>query len=209
MLMGDFNLKYEEFIKNYKRKGIDAIWVSSNLLLDTLTADNFPIDLFNTDHHSVSTTMIRQGLFNQNANICKLIAFLPDIYNHSTLNSAWNEIRKNIMDSANKYINNHFSSTEHKQEFRLKYISTLSGYIRALNTFLKLISADKVSNNSAFLTNNNKNWIEKIISLRKTLLVLYESQVRTDEDKRIKEFVKSRCDNYKDNQGLMLDSLLE
>ncbi|RIA84611.1 Endonuclease/exonuclease/phosphatase [Glomus cerebriforme] len=112
MLMGDFNLKYEKYIKDYKRKGhahwkfdifrrldqlnftdliplyhsdisnfdtfhsknqhlsssrIDAVWVSHNLLMDTLTADNFPIDLFNTDHHGVVTTLIRQGLFNQNS----------------------------------------------------------------------------------------------------------------------------------------------
>ncbi|RIA81033.1 hypothetical protein C1645_837654 [Glomus cerebriforme] len=35
--------------------------------MDTLNADNFPIDLFNTDHYGVITTLICQGLFNQNS----------------------------------------------------------------------------------------------------------------------------------------------
>ncbi|RIA87243.1 hypothetical protein C1645_828080 [Glomus cerebriforme] len=38
------------------------------------------------------------------------------IHDRSTLNSAWTDIRKYIMDSANKYINNHLSSTKHKQD---------------------------------------------------------------------------------------------
>ncbi|RIA82885.1 hypothetical protein C1645_834677, partial [Glomus cerebriforme] len=280
ILMGDFNLKYDEFNKEYKRKGrahwkfdifrqldqlnftdliplyhsdvsafdtfhsknqnlsssrIDAIWVSSNLLMDTLSADNFPIDLFNTDHDGVNVTLIRQEP------IAYSLSFSLNIHNRSTLNSVWTDIWKSIMESANRYIDNHFTSTEHKQEFRPKHISALSAHLKVLNNILKIIAVDKVDNNYTFLIDNdNKNWMyyrtrikyiiqtynlpntllypkklslqhsflnnvrEKIIALRKMLLALYESQVRSDEDKRIKDFIKSRCDNYKDNQGLIV-----
>ncbi|RIA79717.1 Endonuclease/exonuclease/phosphatase, partial [Glomus cerebriforme] len=256
ILMGDFNLKYDEFNKEYKRKGhahwkfdifrrleqlnftdliplyhsdvsafdtfhsknqnlsssrIDAIWVSSNLLMDTLSADNFPIDLFNTDHDGVNVTLIRQGLFNQNSHailkqhsIKKHVFFYGkmtsdkwdkfsshfepiayslsssfNIHNCSTLNSAWTEIRKSIMESANRYIDNHFTSTEHKQEFHPKHISALSTHLKALNNILKIIAVDKVDNNYTFLIDNdNKNWIVIIKDNNNDLLITDPTRIK-------------------------------
>ncbi|RIA88764.1 hypothetical protein C1645_825849 [Glomus cerebriforme] len=254
MIMGDFNLKYEDFSKEYRCKG-RAHW-KYNIFRHTLNASNFVVDFFNTDHHAVSVTMITQGLFEQTSHASlKQHLIKKRIFDYAKMTpEKWSNFSSYLetdalnIPAATAHIDNHLSSTEQKREILPRSISSLSNHIKSLNSLRKLLCPSKFSSNFDLLSNdsyhNNKNtWIyyhtrikyilqefnlpnnfigpkrisfsnvstirSNIDDLRKILLAKYDSLYKSHDDDRIKKFVQTRCENYKDNQGLMLDSLLD
>ncbi|RIA81030.1 hypothetical protein C1645_837650, partial [Glomus cerebriforme] len=99
-----------------------------------------------------------------------------------------------IKASAISHIDNHLSATEQKREILPKSISSLSNYIKSLNSLRNLLRSSKFPSNFDSLSSNYRN------ELRKLLLAKYDSLYKSYDNERIKKFVQARCENYKDNQ---------
>jgi exonuclease III len=57
--------------QNYNSSRIDLIWISRDLILETLSNSTFSVDLYNSDHHAVSVSFLPDKIFK-----CKNIAKL-------------------------------------------------------------------------------------------------------------------------------------
>src|ERR1044072_3998900 len=250
---------------------IDLIWISRDLVLETLNSNNYEPDLYNTDHNAFFVSFLTNGLLgNKQAAKLRQHKIRKRIFNYDTMDNEkwekyraatesivddkfsqemiineqknlttyWNDIVYALKQVAIRTIDNHLVPSNNK-EFRPKVLTDAFAEIKYINKLLHLLSTKNFQRNSIFMIQDI--WVKKkpkletitekhntpiniptyidntnIVSLKKELKDLhkilqkkYDLINKAHTDKEIKKFVQQRCEDYKSDQGHMIDSFLE
>src|ERR1051325_8528817 len=160
------------------------------------------------------------------------------LHTSAALDYWWGILQRCINKAAIKTIDNHLSSGSHKDP-QPKHLSDAHNNIRFLNKCLYVIRSkmfqrgniayvqkrwsqwhSKISDISSIhsipfnlpsiIDQTNVSFIRKDLrSLHSTLLKKFDLLNKNHELSQIKRFVQQRCDDYKNDKGHMIDSLLE
>ncbi|RIA79940.1 hypothetical protein C1645_839601 [Glomus cerebriforme] len=127
---------------------------------------------------------------------------ISSLSNHiKSLNSLRNLLRPSKFPSNFDLLSSNYRSVNNNNwiyyRTRIKYI------LQEFNLPNNFIGPKHISFSNISIIRSN------IDELRKLLLAKYDSLYKSYDDERIKKFVQARCENFKDNQRLMLDSLLD
>ena len=246
---------------------IDLIFISRDLIMETINANNHNIDFYTSDHLAVYVSFINNNIFNKKSfarnkqqkirkrifnydkmNEEKWLKFqeatnlLPDIVEincQQDLSSAWITFRSFIYSMAIKYIDNRLIPTT-SIDHRPKFIKRSNNEMSHINKILRQLRPRNINNHDNF-KNFSKKWsrqLEKldtimhnnsitdinfpitfthsniedirknIRSLLKIISMKFDMTVKRYNDKQIKKFVQKRCEDYKSDQGNMINSLM-
>ncbi|CAB5348537.1 unnamed protein product [Rhizophagus irregularis] len=126
----------------------------------------------------------------------------------------WDSLRQLIMKSANENIKNKKvikqkikCAPEKKLSvyFDLRYIINRIQEIRSYK--YELVTSD---NTFTFLDKGQfHSYLDKLIEIRKQLRIVFKLELNIMEQEQIISNIKKRCDNYKDDQGRMIQSITE
>jgi hypothetical protein len=247
------------------------IWISRDLILETLNSNNYEPNLYSTDHNAVFVSFLTNGLFrNKQAAKLRQQKIRKRIFNYDTMDDDkwekfrtatesivddkflqemkihdqkdltmyWNDISRALLQVAIQTIDNHMIPAT-KKEFKPKQLIDAYREIKIINKLINTLSPKNYQRNSIYVLQDY--WVKKkftveaiatshvidinipnfinshnIILLRKelrelnkTLLKKYDILNKSHIDKEIRKFVQQRCEDYRNDQGHMIDSLLE
>ena len=264
-----FNTFKPPSLSTHQPSRLDMIWLSRDLILETLASNILDHDFFSTDHAAVYLSLQTSDIFHRQAkaslkqhknrkrifdydnmsddqweefsvltdrSLKDLSTTQMDIHNKDDLNRYWALIKKSIMNVAFDTIDNHLSYN--KTDLKPENLAKASDALKFIGKFLQFSNLKNFRSNRLGLQqrwpdtrNRLRNYCvnynldftfpttidtyniddirKKFQLIQKCLKVKYDLINKKLMDERIKEFVRQRCENYKDAKGKMITSFLD
>jgi endonuclease/exonuclease/phosphatase family metal-dependent hydrolase len=263
---------YHNFFPKSSNKSpsrIDYIWISQDLILESINSELYEIDTFNTDHKAIYLNLFPYNLIGnkQYATLrqqqMKKTIFHYDkmtkdewddygnyvdelsqdifptlISNTADLNRCWDSIQKCIKDAAKEKIWNSTSIIQNKEK-KPQNLTEINGEIRKINKIIRdfnkknfnLLNIKIIQNHWKQTTEILRNFAKKhkhdlnlppsidnktietfriqIKAFLKILMVKCDILNESYKNQQIKEYVRKRCEDFKDNPSHMINSLID
>ncbi|RIA86229.1 Endonuclease/exonuclease/phosphatase, partial [Glomus cerebriforme] len=179
---------------NQSPSRIDFIWISRDLILETIQSGIFHPELYNTDHEGVYASFYRDHLFkNKTSASLKQNSFKKRIFSFDTMTTnKWQEFQQATDARVDQFLAN----------------PMIINKASDLNTYWTIIQ--RIIMNAAITTVDNHMTSIKYKPRAPTHITEAYGKIRYLNRIITKlNFIKKRCDNYKDDPSSMIDSFLD